>query len=395
MQVQARGGVKDVRAPALPGHEVADGEHAAVGPLVQEPGDVVQAPAGLRAKFRGLGIEQRQRHDVLGGFGQDGVNLGAGHKRRGLGVRVEQAFHPPPVDAATRGVHGDDLAVGQGLGRLADAKQGRHAELPRQRGHVAGDAAVVGHDGRRPLHGHHEARRAVGGHQHGSVREVVQVLVTPHQPHRPAGRADAGRLAAGKRHLVTRNRRLGLGPGLGEGGQLPRLQHAKRPVLGQRPLHVLGQAEMALQGHAPAGQGLGLLRGQTGQAAQFLGHGHVGQPPGRRGHQHPGLVGHLGGRRLQAVAVQTVGVGGDDPVHGVGAKAPDGVYQQFVAARGLGQPGVEHAGGLGGDKGQAGGGHGHVVVGDALEQPVGHGPGGEKAGQDKFIGGGQAIPGDV
>jgi len=150
---------------------------------------------------------------------------------------------------------------------------------------------------------------------------------------------------------------------------------------------------MALQGQAPGGELPRLVVAQAGRGAFVFGHGGIGQSATGHGHEHAGFVRDVPGRHDQGFPVQVERVRGDDPVHGVGPEAPDGVDQHVARMGVFGQARVEHAGGFGRHHGEAGGGHGHVVVRDALEQPVGHGPGGIEACDDELVGAVQPVRG--
>jgi len=184
-----------------------------------------------------------------------------------------------------------------------------------------------------------------------------------------------------------------VGGRIGQGGQGTGLEQDERPFRGQRPLHVLGAAEMAFQGQPPRGQLAGLIVGKAGFPAPCFGHGFLTKPAALGRDEHFRLVRDGPPGERQVVPGQEIGVRGDDPVHGVGPEAPDRVDKHFVAFGFLGQPGVEHAGGRGGNKRQTGGGHGDVVVGNALEQAVGHGPWGVETRDDEFVGAVQSIRG--
>ena len=156
---------------------------------------------------------------------------------------------------AFRAGHRDLLLVVQQLGGVPGADHRRQAKLAADDSRVRGAPAVVGDDGRRPLHDRHPVR--VGGlrHQHGAVDEAVDVFRavddTDFARHHRVADAQSGHQRAAFRldaigaeggSAVLRLHRFG-----------PRLhdeQFAALAVLG--PFHVHGPAVMLLDDHRPA-----------------------------------------------------------------------------------------------------------------------------------------------
>ena len=191
VQVDGEEDIQRAADPSEIAHAFTHPEHLLVRLLVDKAGDVVQGPAFLLREIGGTGVDEVQRenklrHGIQQLEGRGGLVLAQAFVFPDpLCFRFEQFGDRPLVHAAGSRVHGHVHPGLQQAGRVAGVEQGGHMELAGQGGHVPGDAAEIGHNGRCLGHEANEPRRRPGGHQHRSLRKLLQVSFFVHDHDRP------------------------------------------------------------------------------------------------------------------------------------------------------------------------------------------------------------------
>ena len=120
--------------------------------------------------------------------GADPVPLALLH----VDLPLEERRHLARVDITVARVHGDKLPRRNGAGGCFGVEQGRHPQLARERGHVAGGAAGVGDDGLGLGHQAHEPGRGAPRHQDTARGKGLDAR-RRHPDERPARRPLPGR----------------------------------------------------------------------------------------------------------------------------------------------------------------------------------------------------------
>jgi len=184
--------------------------------------------------------------------------------------RLQQFRDHPLVHSAGPGVHGHSAPCLQQSGRDAGVEQSRHMELAGQCGHVAGDAAEIGHDGRCLGHKPNEPGGRARGHQHRALRKLVHVSLFVHAHHRTGPHSRKGRVPPFQEQRVSFDRRCGC---LVRGcchAKRPRLEQPQTALLVHGPFDVLGAAEMGFDGDGHAGERQHFLITQARFRREFL-----------------------------------------------------------------------------------------------------------------------------
>ena len=173
---------------------------------MDKTGDVVQRPAVLRCKRGGAGVDEVQGEDQFGHGIQQMVSRGGLVLTQPLVLqdpvrfRLQQFLDHPLIHAAGAGVHGHDHPGLQPGGRVAGVEQGRDMELAGQGRHVSGDAAEVGHDGRRLSHEPNKPRGRARGHQHRALRKRAHVSFLVHRYDRTGPHSRKGGVPSFQEH---------------------------------------------------------------------------------------------------------------------------------------------------------------------------------------------------
>ena len=246
-------------------------EHGFDGFLMAITKDIVAGSAAGRAEVVGRGVLQVERQQphadgIAGPFAvafHDGRFLAAG--------RPQDAW----IEAGLHRIQAHRLAAGQAFERARHLEYGWNLELSQQRGCVARDIAPLGHQSGDARQYPDDFRRGLADENHRARRDLADILNLFDQKRRAGSSAGIHGPAAGQpRFGLGNGTRFGT-PGVGV-RQGARLDDPQRAIAVEHPFNVLRRPEMALNLHAPIGQGVQINIRQAGLLLHCGHHGYRG-----------------------------------------------------------------------------------------------------------------------